>query len=212
MWITSSYFRELHKNISYSKLLLVWTWEHNIMRFSFGPAFWVMFTRGYLMWTMSSFFGELHKNISYLKFCWFELKTTKSNVVFIGSCILRNVYHGVSVNYEFIIWELWENISLCFLLWGGGKRQMENNPLQKGQEQKQQQEGTNISYHHFLIWTIVVGLNFAISGRGAIRPWEVHLLSWGSSTNFWTIQHLCRLYFSMSTVLLKNLTDFLYCA
>jgi hypothetical protein len=97
-----------------------------------------------------------------------------------------------------------ENISLCFLLFGGGGgRQMENNPLQKGQQQKQQQQGTNISYHHFLIWTIVVALNFAISGRGAIRPWEVHLLSWGSSTNFWTIQHLCRLYFSMSTVLLK---------
>jgi hypothetical protein len=29
MQITSSYFSELHKNISYSKLLLVWTWEHN---------------------------------------------------------------------------------------------------------------------------------------------------------------------------------------
>jgi hypothetical protein len=34
-----------------------------------------------------------------------------------------------------------------------------------------------------------------MSGRRAIRPWEVHLLSWGSSTNFWTTQHLCRLYF-----------------
>jgi hypothetical protein len=47
---------------------------------------------------------------------------------------------------------------------------MENNPLQKGQEQKKQQQSTNISYHSFLNLTIVVGLSFAISGRRAIRP------------------------------------------
>jgi len=137
MRITSSYFRELHKNISYSNLLLVWTWEHNIMKFSFGPTFWVMFTKGYLVWTMSSFFGNFIRTFSYLKFCWFELKTTKTMEFSLGPA-----FWGM-----FTMWLVWIISSLfgnfgrtfpfVFLFWrGGGGEQMENNPLQKGQEQK----------------------------------------------------------------------------
>ncbi len=66
MRITSSYFRELHKNTSYSKLLLAWTWEHNIMQFSFGPTFWVLFTRGYLVWTMSSLFWNFGRTFPFV--------------------------------------------------------------------------------------------------------------------------------------------------
>jgi hypothetical protein len=73
------------------------------------------------------------------------------------------------VNYEFIIWELWENISLCFFLGGGGGTNGKQS-IAKRSRTKKQQQSTNISYHSFLILTIVVGLSFAISGRRAIRP------------------------------------------